>query len=50
MGVVALGMVLLISLAAVLAFLIGPLVTLGEARGHHLVPLLYFVALGSLCL
>jgi len=46
LGVVVLGMVLVISLAAVLAFLIGPLVLHGEARGQHLLPLLYFVALG----
>ena len=39
-------MVLVISLAAVLAFLIGPLALHGEARGQHLVPLLYFIALG----
>jgi hypothetical protein len=46
LGVVVLGMVLVISLAAVLAFLIGPLALRGGARGQHLVPLLYFVALG----
>jgi hypothetical protein len=46
LGVVVLGMVLVISLAAVLAFLIGPLALHGGARGQHLVPLLYFVALG----
>ena len=46
LGVVVLGIVLVISLASVLAFLIGPLVLHGEARGQHLVPLLYFVSLG----
>jgi len=46
LGVVVLGMVLVISLAAVLAFLIGPLVFRGEARGQQVLPLLYFVALG----
>ncbi|HYN15492.1 MAG TPA: hypothetical protein VES66_06865, partial [Terriglobales bacterium] len=46
LGVVVLGIVLVISLAAVLAFLIGPLALHGEARGQHLVPLLYFVSLG----
>jgi len=45
-GVVVLGMVLVISLAAVLEFLIGPLVVHGEARTQHLTRLLYFVALG----
>jgi len=46
LGVVVLGIVLVISLAAVLAFLIGPLALHGEAHGQHLLPLLYFVALG----
>jgi len=46
LGVVVLGIVLVISLVAVLAFLIGPLLLQGEARGQHLLPLLYFVALG----
>jgi hypothetical protein len=46
LGVVVLGIVLVISLLAVLAFLIGPLALHGEARPRHLVPLLYFVALG----
>jgi len=46
LGVVVLGIVLVISLAAALAFLVGPLVLHGEARGQHLLPLLYFVALG----
>ncbi len=46
LGVVVLGIVLVISLVAVLAFLIGPLALHGEAHGQHLVPLLYFVALG----
>ena len=44
LGVVVLGMVLLISLAAVLVFLIGPLMLHGDTS--PLVPLLYFVALG----
>ncbi len=46
LGVVVLGIVLVISLVAVLAFLIGPLALHGEARGQHLLPLLYFIALG----
>ena len=46
LGVVVLGIVLVISLLAVLAFLIGPLALHGEARPRHPVPLLYFVALG----
>jgi len=46
LGVVVLGIVLVISLLAVLAFLIVPLALHGEARPRHLVPLLYFVALG----
>jgi len=46
LGVVVLGIVLAISLMAVLAFLIGPLMLHGEAHGQHLLPLLYFVALG----
>lgn len=46
LGVVVLGIVLVISLVAVLAFLIGPLALHGETHGQHLVPLLYFVALG----
>ncbi|MGC2323366.1 MAG: hypothetical protein WA463_12105 [Terriglobales bacterium] len=44
LGVVVLGMMLVISLAAVLAFLIGPLVL--RADDSALAPLLYFVALG----
>jgi len=44
LGVVVLGMVLVISLAAVLTFLIVPLALRGETS--PLVPLLYFVALG----
>jgi hypothetical protein len=44
LGVVVLGMVLVISLLAVLAFLIGPLVFHGDAS--PLVPLLYFVVVG----
>jgi len=46
LGVVVLGIVLVISLVAVVVFLIGPLALHGEAHGQHLVPLLYFVALG----
>ncbi|MFZ3211460.1 MAG: hypothetical protein WA188_08100, partial [Terriglobales bacterium] len=46
LGVVVLGIVLLISLLAVVGFLIGPLALHGEPRPRHLVPLLYFVALG----
>jgi hypothetical protein len=46
LGVVVLGMVLVISLVAVLAFLIGPLVWHGEARKSPVVSLLYFVAVG----
>ena len=49
LGVVVLGIVLVISVAAVVAFLIGPLVLHGDASprmGHPLVPQLYFVALG----
>ncbi|HYA95393.1 MAG TPA: hypothetical protein VEC95_03895 [Terriglobales bacterium] len=46
LGVVVLGMVLVISLAAVLGFLVGPLVFHGEARERSALPLLYFVALG----
>ncbi len=46
LGVVVLGMVLVISLAAVLAFLIGPLAVHGQARNSRVVPLLYFVAIG----
>jgi hypothetical protein len=45
-GVVVLGIVLVISLAAVLIFLIGPLLWRGEERGPSCFPLLYFVALG----
>ena len=44
LGVVVLGMVLIISLIAVLAFLIGPLTVHGDSS--PLAPLLYFVALG----
>jgi hypothetical protein len=46
LGVVVLGMVLVISVAAVVVFLAGPLVLQRQARPRHLVPLLYFVALG----
>jgi hypothetical protein len=44
-GVAVLGMVLLLSVVAVLAFLILPLV-LGTRGGQRVVPLLYFVAVG----
>lgn len=45
-GVAVLGMVLLLSVVAVLAFLIGPLVV--GTRGQHsrLLPLMYFIAIG----
>ena len=47
LGVVVLGIVLVISLAAVLVFLIGPLALHREARkSSPLLPLFYFVALG----
>ena len=47
LGVVVLGILLMISLAAVLAFLIGPLALhREETRPFALTPLLYFVALG----
>jgi hypothetical protein len=46
LGVVVLGMVLVLSLAAVLAFLILPLLLRGERRRQRPLPLLYFVAIG----
>src|SRR5229473_2784960 len=46
LGVVVLGMVLLISLAAVLAFLIIPMAVRGSRRSQRALPLLYFVAIG----
>lgn len=46
LGVVVLGMVLVISLAAVLAFLIVPLVFSGRHSSRRALPLLYFVAIG----
>ena len=46
LGVVVLGMVLLISLAAVLAFLIIPMAVRGGRRRQRALPLLYFVAIG----
>src|SRR5207237_6631474 len=46
LGVVVLGMVLLISLAAVLAFLIIPMAVRGGRRSQRALPLLYFVAIG----
>jgi hypothetical protein len=46
LGVVVLGMVLLISLLVVLAFLIVPLALRGEHRRHQPRQLLYFIAIG----
>jgi hypothetical protein len=46
LGVVVLGMVLIISAAAVLAFLIGPLALHGTSTGGNAIRLLYFVAIG----
>ncbi|HET7441968.1 MAG TPA: hypothetical protein VFJ47_11760, partial [Terriglobales bacterium] len=46
LGVVVLGMVLAISVAAVLAFLIVPLVLRGRRAHNRPLPLLYFVAIG----
>jgi hypothetical protein len=46
LGVVVLGMVLLISVAAVLGFLILPLALTGGAHHTAMLPLLYFVAVG----
>ena len=46
LGVVVLGMVLIISIAAVLAFLIVPLLLRGQRRQQRPLPLLYFVAIG----
>jgi hypothetical protein len=46
LGVAVLAMVLVISLAAVLAFLIVPLALHGRPRGGRTVSLLYFVAVG----
>ena len=46
LGVVVLGMVLLISLAAVLAFLILPMLFAGRGPSRRRVSLLYFVAIG----
>ena len=46
LGVVILGMVLVISLLAVLAFLIIPLVVQGGSRQQPVLPLLYFVVIG----
>src|SRR5207248_10446430 len=46
LGVVVLGLVLIISIAAVLAFLIIPLLLRGRRRQQRPLPLLYFVAIG----
>ena len=46
LGVDILGMLLIISFVAVLAFLVGPLVLDRQARQQHVMPLLYFVTLG----
>jgi hypothetical protein len=46
LGVDILGMLLIISIVAVLAFLVGPLALHREVHKHQLLPLLYFVALG----
>jgi hypothetical protein len=46
LGVVVLGMVLVISLAAVLVFLLLPMVFAGSARPGRWIGLLYFVAVG----
>jgi hypothetical protein len=46
LGVIILGLVLIISVAAVIGFLILPLVVSSHARSGHSVRLLYFVAIG----
>jgi hypothetical protein len=46
LGVEILGMLLIISIVAVLSFLVGPLALHSTAQKQHLVPLLYFVAIG----
>jgi hypothetical protein len=46
LGVAVLGMVLIISIAAVLAFLIIPLVLRGKGQRQRVLRLLYFVAIG----
>jgi spermidine synthase len=46
LGVEILGMLLIISIAAVLSFLVGPLALHSTARKQHVLPLLYFVAIG----
>jgi len=46
LGVVVLAILLVISIIAVLAFLIVPLALHQEARKQHLTPLLYFIAIG----
>jgi len=46
LGIVVLGMVLVIALAAVLAFLILPLALSSRARRAPFLPLLYFIAIG----
>jgi hypothetical protein len=46
LGVAVLGMVLIVSVIAVLAFLILPLALGTRGRSQHAIPLLYFVAVG----
>ena len=46
LAVEILGMLLIISIVAVLSFLVGPLALHSTAQRQHLVPLLYFVAIG----
>ena len=46
LGVAVLGMVLILSLLAVLAFLVVPLAVRGGRRQERAVPLLYFIAVG----
>src|SRR5450631_4305784 len=46
LGVAVLGMVLIISVVAVLAFLVLPLALRGGGTQHRAVPLLYFIAVG----
>ncbi len=46
LGLVVLGLSLVISIVAVLTFLIGPLALHREARKQHPLPLLYFVTIG----
>ena len=46
LGLLVLGVLLIISIVAVLAFLVGPMVLHRGAPEQHFVPLLYFVAIG----